>query len=200
MEPKQAEIEILEIKKIMTDSRRILVDDGKGFITWGMLVAVGLILSYLSVLKFIDWNITSIAWIVLIAGGWVYTYFQVRRERKHRRVSTFAGKVAGSIWGAAGVTMTIIGFAGSYSKLVPGMAISPLMASVMGAAFFVSGVIYGDKLFRILGAAWWAGSIVMFFWRSPHTLLMFALMMIFMQVVPGMILYRKWKSEVNKAV
>ena len=144
MEPKQAEIEILEIKKIMTDSRRILVDDGKGFIAWGALVAVGLIMSYLSVLRVMDWNLTSIAWIVLIAGGWVYTYFQVRRERKHRRVSTFAGKVAGTIWGAAGVTMTIIGFAGSYSKLVPGLAISPLMASVMGAAFFVSGVIYGD--------------------------------------------------------
>lgn len=195
----QAELELSEIKKIMEESRRIMVDDGLGFIIWGSLVAAGLISSYLSVLGYLAWNITSYAWIALIGSGWIITIIQVRKEKKERRAITFAGKVAGAIWGSAGVTMTIIGFIGSYTGLVKGMGISPLMACVLAAAFFVSGVIYNDKTFRYLSFGWWAGAIVMFFWHSPHTLLLFALMIILMQVLPGFIMYKKWKKEIKAA-
>lgn len=195
----QAELELSEIKKIMEDSRRILVDDGIGFIIWGTLVAAGLIFTYLSVLGYLSWEISSIAWFALIGAGWLITIFLVRKEKKERKVVSFPGKVAGAIWSSAGITMTIIGFVGSYSGLVKGMGISPLMACVLAAAFFVSGVIYNDKSFRLLGFGWWAGAIVMFFWHSPHTLLLFAMMIIFMQVLPGVIMYRKWKKEIIAA-
>lgn len=195
----QAELELSEIKKIMEDSRRIMVDDGLGFIIWGTLVAAGLIFSYLSVLGFLDWDITSIAWFVLIGAGWLITFLQFRKEKKKRKAVTFAGKVAGAIWGSAGITMTIIGFVGSYSGLIRGFGISPLMACVIAAAFFVSGVIYNDKSFRFLSFGWWTGALIMFFWRSPHTLLMFALMMLFMQALPGFIMYKKWKKEIIAA-
>ncbi len=199
MDTKQAELELSEIKRIMEDSRRIMVDDGTGFILWGFLVALGLISSYLSVLGYIEWNITSIAWFALIGLGWLITIFQLRREKKVRKSVSFAEKVAGAIWGSAGITMTIIGFVGSYTGLVKGMGISPLMACVLAAAFFVSGVIYNDKTFRYLSFGWWAGALVMFFWHSPHTLLLFAIMIILMQVLPGYMMYNKWKKEINAA-
>lgn len=199
MNSSQAELELSEIKKIMEESRRIMVDDGLGFIIWGSLVAAGLISSYLSVLGYLAWNITSYAWIALIGSGWIITIIQVRKEKKERRAITFAGKVAGAIWGSAGITMTIIGFVGSYTGLVKGMGISPLMACVLAAAFFVSGIIYNDKTFRYLSFGWWTGALVMFFWHSPHTLLLFALMIIFMQVLPGFIMYKKWKKEIKAA-
>ena len=199
MDTKQAELELSEIKRIMEDSRRIMVDDGTGFILWGSLVAMGLISSYLSVLGYLEWKVTSIAWFALIGLGWLITIFQLRREKKERKAVSFAGKVAGAIWGSAGITMTIIGFIGSYSGMVKGMGISPLMACVLAAAFFVSGVIYNDKTFRYLSFGWWAGALVMFFWYSPHTLLLFALMILFMQVLPGFIMYKKWKKEIKAA-
>ena len=199
MDTKQAELELSEIKRIMEDSRRIMVDDGTGFILWGSLVALGLISSYLSVLGYLEWKVTSIAWFALIGLGWLITIFQLRREKKERKAVSFAGKVAGAIWGSAGITMTIIGFVGSYTGLVKGMGISPLMACVLAAAFFVSGVIYNDKTFRYLSFGWWAGALVMFFWYSPHTLLLFALMILFMQVLPGFIMYKKWKKEIKAA-
>ncbi len=199
MDTKQAEFELSEIKRIMEDSRRIMVDDGTGFILWGSLVALGLISSYLSVLGYLEWKVTSIAWFALIGLGWLITIFQLRKEKKERKAVSFAGKVAGAIWGSAGITMTIIGFVGSYTGLVKGMGISPLMACVLAAAFFVSGVIYNDKTFRYLSFGWWAGALVMFFWYSPHTLLLFALMILFMQVLPGFIMYKKWKKEIKAA-
>jgi len=136
MDTKQAELELSEIKRIMEDSRRIMIDDGTGFILWGSLVAMGLISSYLSVLGYLEWKVSSIAWFALIGLGWLITIFQLRREKKERKAVSFAGKVAGAIWGSAGITMTIIGFVGSYSGLVKGMGISPLMACVLAAAFF----------------------------------------------------------------
>ena len=199
MDTKQAELELSEIKRIMEDSRRIMIDDGTGFILWGSLVAMGLISSYLSVLGYLEWKVTSIAWFALIGLGWLITIFQFRKEKKERKAVSFAGKVAGAIWGSAGITMTIIGFVGSYTGLVKGMGISPLMACVLAAAFFVSGVIYNDKTFRYLSFGWWAGALVMFFWYSPHTLLLFALMILFMQVLPGFIMYKKWKKEIKAA-
>jgi len=199
MDTKQAELELSEIKRIMEDSRRIMIDDGTGFILWGSLVAMGLISSYLSVLGYLEWKVSSIAWFALIGLGWLITIFQLRREKKERKAVSFAGKVAGAIWGSAGITMTIIGFVGSYSGLVKGMGISPLMACVLAAAFFVSGVIYNDKTFRYLSFGWWAGALVMFFWHSSHTLLLFALMILFMQVLPGYIMYKKWKKEIKAA-
>jgi len=131
MDTKQAELELSEIKRIMEDSRRIMIDDGTGFILWGSLVAMGLISSYLSVLGYLEWKVSSIAWFALIGLGWLITIFQLRREKKERKAVSFAGKVAGAIWGSAGITMTIIGFVGSYSGLVKGMGISPLMACVL---------------------------------------------------------------------
>ncbi len=191
----QAELELSVIKKIMEDSRKILIVDGINSIVWGSLVCSGLILTYLSVLNIVEWSITSIAWFVLIGSGWIFTIFQVRKEIKERKAVTFAGKVAGAIWGSAGITMTIIGFVGSYSGIVGGFGICPLMSCILAVAFFVSGVIYNDRLFRWLGFGWWAGAIVMFFWHSPHTLLLFALMMFFMQVLPGILMHKKWKKE-----
>jgi hypothetical protein len=183
MDAKQAELEISQIKRIMEESRGILIDDGTGFIVWGFLISTGLTLSYLSSRQILEWTVSSVAWILLIAAGWVYTLIQFRKEKKQSKAVTFAGRVSGAIWGSAGITMTIIGFAGSYSGMIGGSAISPLMACVIGLAYYVSGF------------GWWFGSVTMFFWRSPHTLLVFALMMLFMQVMPGIIMYKKWKKE-----
>lgn len=199
MDTRQAELEISQIKKIMEETRSILIDDGLGFIVWGLLISTGLLLTYFSVLGFTPWTLSNIAWFVLIGAGWVFTIIQVRKDRRQMKAVTFAGKVAGAIWGSAGITMTIIGFVGSYSGMIKGYGICPLMACVLAAAFFVSGVIYNHKMFRYLGFGWWAGAIIMFFWLSPHTLLMFSLMMIFMQVLPGVLMYSKWKKEIKAA-
>lgn len=199
MDTKQAELEISQIKKIMEETRSILIDDGLGFIVWGLLISTGLLLTYSSVLGFTPWTLSNIAWFVLIGAGWVFTIFQVRKERKQKQAVTFAGKVAGAIWGSAGITMTIIGFVGSYSGMIKGYGICPLMACVLAGSFFVSGVIHNQKMFRFLGFGWWGGAIIMFFWYSPHTLLLFALMMLFMQVLPGVLMYLKWKKEIKAA-
>jgi len=43
---KQAEIELSFIKKVIEDSKKITVDNGMGFILWGILGVAGIILTY----------------------------------------------------------------------------------------------------------------------------------------------------------
>jgi hypothetical protein len=189
-----AQQELAFIKKVMTDSRKILIDDGKGTIFWGLLISFGLLITYLSIAQ--NWEtFLSWFWPVLIAFGWTYTIItEIRHERK-RRVKTFAGKIMGAVWIAFGISATILGFVGTVSGAYHSVIISPLIAVLLGTGYLVSGLLYGKSWVSYLSIAWWGGAIVMFFMQSLETLLIMIGMMIFFQVIPGIILYREFKKE-----
>jgi hypothetical protein len=194
MEKQQAELEINMIKKIMEDSRRIVIDDGVGYIIWGVLVMAGLIATYAAIIshnyQYIPW-----AWIILMGGGWIYTIIiNVKKERR-RKIRTFAGKILGGLWISSGIAMTIIGFAGPGTGAISGYAVSPMISIVLGVAYFVSGIVYSQPWIRNLAIGWWAGAVLMLLWPGSYTLLVFAAMMALLQVLPGIILYHKFKKE-----
>ncbi len=186
--------ELAFIKKVMTDSRKILIDDGKGTIFWGLLISFGLLITYLSVVQ--NWEaFLSWFWPVLIAFGWIYTIVTEMRHERKRRVKTFAGKIMGAVWIAFGISATIIGFVGTISGAYHSVIISPLIAVLLGTGYLVSGLLYGKSWVSYLSIAWWGGAIVMFFMQNLETLLIMIGMMILFQVIPGIILYREFKKE-----
>ncbi len=189
-----AQQELAFIKKVMTDSRKILIDDGKGTIFWGLLISFGLLITYLSVVQ--NWGaFLSWFWPVLIAFGWIYTIVTEIRSEKKRRVKTFAGKIMGAVWIAFGISATILGFVGTVSGAYHSVIISPLIAVLLGTGYLVSGLLYGKSWVSYLSIAWWGGAIVMFFMQNLETLLIMIGMMILFQVIPGIILYREFKKE-----
>ena len=189
-----AQQELAFIKKVMTDSRKILIDDGKGTIFWGLLISFGLLITYLSIAQ--RWEV-SLGWFwpVLISFGWIYTIFTERRYDRRRKVKTFAGKIMGAVWIAFGISATILGFVGSLSGAYHGVIISPLISVLLGTGYLVSGFLYGKTWVSYLAIAWWVGAIVMFFMQNLETLLIMIGMMILFQVIPGIILYREFKKE-----
>ena len=194
MEKQQAELEINMIKKIMDDSRRIVTDDGVGYIIWGVLVIAGLLSTYFAI-TFEKYNYILWAWVILIGGGWIYTIVINVKKDRNRKVRTLAGKILGGLWVSAGIAMTLIGFIGTSTGAIRGYAISPMMSIVLGIAYFVSGIVYSQPWIRNLAIGWWAGAVLMMLWPGSYTLLVFAAMMALLQVLPGIILYLKWKKE-----
>lgn len=189
-----AQQELAFIKKVMTDSRKILIDDGKATIFWGLLISFGLLITYFSVAQ--GWE-TSLSWFwpALIGFGLIYTIVtEIRHERK-RRVITFAGKIVGAVWIAFGISATIIGFVGTVSGAYHSVIISPLIAVLLGTGYLVSGLLYGKSWVSYLSIAWWGGAIIMFLMQNLETLLIMISMMILFQVIPGIILYREFKRE-----
>ena len=178
---------------------RILIDDGKGFIFWGILVTVGLLLTYSAIAG--EWTI-SLAWLWpgLIGFGWIYTLVtEIRSERK-RKTKTFAGKIMGGLWLSIGISATILGFVGTLSGAYHGVYISPLISIVLGIGSY-AGLLYGKSWLSLLSIGWWAGAIIMFFMHNLETLLIMIGMMFFLQIIPGIILFKRFKNEkesVNK--
>jgi hypothetical protein len=199
MEKQQAELEINMIKKIMEDSRKIVIEDGIGYIVWGLLVFVGMISSYFAVLTK-QYNYTIWIWVILISGGWAYTIISYFLKDSKKKASTLAGKILGGLWISTGISMTLIGFVGPLSHSIGGYTVTPLISIMLGIAYFVSGIVYGQGWIRNLAAGWWAGAVVMFFWPGLQMFLIFAAMMALLQIIPGIILYLKFKKEYRPAI
>ena len=191
-----AQQELAFIKKVMEDSRQIIIDDGKGFIFWGILIAFGLFITYLANAGKWEFSLGWF-WLALIAIGWIVTFIiQIRAEKK-KSTKTFAGKIMGALWIGCGVAMTIIGFIGSITDAYSGVFINPLIAVVLGIGYLVSGVLQGKTWVSLLAIGWWAGAILMFYLHNLETLLIMVGMMIVLQTIPGIIIYRESKKELT---
>ena len=91
--------------------------------------------------------------------------------------------------------MTLFGFIAPLSGAVNGVFISPMISVVLGIAYFVSGFLYDSKWISFLSFGWWGGAIIMFFYPGMQVFLVMSLMLILLQIVPGIILYIKFRKE-----
>lgn len=196
MQESTAQQELSFIKKIMEDSRRIIVDDGLDFIFWGIVASTGLIITYLLIITE-KWEYIKWAWIVLIAIGWIFSISRGIKREKKKTAFTFTGKILSVTWAACGITMTIIGLIGIFTEAIKGIYISPSVSLVLGIAYAVTGTVYKNKWIASLSIGWWIGSIFMFVLPGIHNILMMAIMMLVFQIIPGITLYNRYKKELN---
>ena len=194
MDEKRAAEELNFIKNIINESRSSFALNGKPYIFWGILIVVGLFLEFTR--KFYNWEFhyMFIVWIFLVAIGWLYAFVEYRKRKGESKTTTLGKKILGSVWLACGVTMTIFGFLGTLSGAIKGLYVSPVISMILAIAYYVTGVIYDYKWQRNLSIGWWLGAIFLFFYPSQYTNLIMALMMIGLQIIPGIILLNKVKS------
>ena len=201
MEQFDAQQELAFIKKVMADSRRVTAENGLDYIVWGVIVALGLFGTYaLDRLHATEWAIGGwiflALWIAVMGGGWAFSLIRYLRYQRRAHVHTLAGRMLGSIWLACGIAIMMFIFIGGPTKLNDP---SPVIATVLGMGFFLSGILLGSLPLKVASICWWLGAVVMFFNRTyPHIqLLIFGSMMVLFQIVPGVILYRKWNQTAN---
>jgi hypothetical protein len=192
-------IEELEfIKKVINDTQKVIIDNGFGFIFWGIIIVIGLLSTYASVL--FDFHFPyALNWIVVIGTGWTYSIYSGIKYGKRAKVHTFSGKLLGAVWSSAGIAMTILGFVGTFSGAYNGVYISPIVSTILGIAVFISGFLYGKRWLTYISAGWWIGAIIMFIYPYLYTLLLMSSMVIVFQIIPGIIIYRESKKLKDEA-
>lgn len=196
MKENEALEELKFIKKVIDDSKKVIIDNGTGYIMWGVLIVVGLLSTYFGILtKY--YFAYSYNWIIVVATGWILSYFISKKNRASHTTRTFASKIIGSVWLAAGITLTLTGFVPYLSGAISGIYISALMAAVLGIPYFISGVIYDRTWIMCLSIPWWIGSVIMFIYPGLYTLPMMAGMIFLFQIIPGIILYMQFKKEIE---
>ena len=198
METKQAELELTVIKKIMEDSRRINLDNGIHYIFWGVLVTFALIINYILLITKTNMNYIGLIWFVLMISGAIIDGIIGRRQNKKAKVHTYAGNILGALWIASGIAMFMFGFLGTVTKAYNPIFISPIISVSLGVSFFTSGAIQQINWLRNIAFGWWIGAVFMFIFPSVHTLLIFAIMLICLQVIPGIILNKKSKEYISE--
>ncbi|MCX7878150.1 MAG: hypothetical protein N2510_05840, partial [Ignavibacteria bacterium] len=66
-------------------------------------------------------------------------------------------------------------------------------------SYSVSGEIQQMNWFKFISLGWWSGGILLFIFPGLHSLLVFAVMMICFQLIPGVILYRRFKKIIRQS-
>ncbi|MBL8018013.1 MAG: hypothetical protein JNK43_12130 [Ignavibacteria bacterium] len=191
----QAEHELALIRKIMQDSRNAVSDNGWHYIYWGTIVTVLLVVNYFMAINRVSGNTQGFMWFVtMISASIIEGIIEKQREKKVR-VKTFAGKLLNSLWAASGFCMFMLGFAGTITGAYSPLFIFPLISTVLGLAYFVSGAIQQIKWLRYISVCWWAGAALMFYYAGIHSMLVFAGMLVCFQVIPGVLLYLRSKKQ-----
>jgi hypothetical protein len=196
METSTAQEELSFIRKIMEDSRSSYADDGKPKILWGAIVAVAMLYTYAQALADSDLYVSWV-WIGLSIFGWAYIFWYKSKREKQEKTKTYTGKIIGAIWGGCGAAIALtvmLTMATSFfhiDMILHPVALCPMTAIIIGIAYFLDGTVRIVPWVRNLSLAWWVGAIVMFFWPSVHVLLLYAVMVIAFQFIPGVVLLRR---------
>lgn len=194
----QPQEELLYIRKIMAESRGQVADDGKPSIIWGLIVCIGLLFTYYEAVN--GGDIAGWIWLGLSVCGWIYMFGWVRRKRQRQRVRTFADRITGAIWGSVGISITLFVFETQISYLIDRpVELHPIFIAYgvsffLAIGYYISGILYEIPWLKWFGIGWWAVAIVFIFWPGLHTLLIYAGAELFLQVLPGILLLRKYQS------
>lgn len=204
MDPKTAQEELAFIRKVIVDSRRVAVDNGLDYIVWGVLVSAGMFATVALEQLRVRGNAYLWLWIAVMGGGWAFSLVRHLRESSAQAVRTLSGSILNSLWLSCGIVIMILIFVGGpLLRQSP----SPAIAAVLGIGYLVSGVLLDFTYFKVSAIALWAGSAAMFYLESQSgralfsgfhaDILLFAVMMVLFQVLPGIILYRRWRRELG---
>ncbi len=198
---KNAEESLRLIKSLVEDNRKLALGSGMPSIIWGIFVIVALMLTYWGVHKpmMTGWYYMFV-WVIATGLGWTITML-VEGKREKSKVSTYSEQILGVIWLAQGVAMMILAFVASTAGVVNLYAISPMMGTILGSAYFINGHLNQYKWLKLVGIFWWIASIALFYlvkvevYGGSKTLLYFAGLMFLLQVVPGIKLELLWRRE-----
>ncbi|HET6400263.1 MAG TPA: hypothetical protein VFH95_02600 [Candidatus Kapabacteria bacterium] len=208
--PSRPEEELQFIRKILDESRARFAQSGEPYIVWGLIIAIGMGVTYLSLILQRDLY-TAYVWFALILFGWgSMIYFYRKRRKEEAGSKSIIDKIDTAVWTACGgsIGLLVIMFMLSdaingYDPNLPNLAaINPLFicflsAMIIGIAFFISGTVNQIPWLRNTAFAWWASSVTMMvFSSSIHVIGLYALMLILFQVVPGIILQRRYRRIV----
>ncbi|MBX7044624.1 MAG: hypothetical protein K1X86_02205 [Ignavibacteria bacterium] len=201
METSQVQSELSYIKSVMEKSRPSIVINGWHFIMWGILSTFGILNTYLAILSGPKSDQIYIAWIIIVVFGWICSFGISYYEKKKgiiKRTKALNESLVHKVIYASNAAMIILGFVAPLTRVFSPYAICPSIAAILGIMYFMIGSIVENKMIRNLGFAWWLGSVILFVITmdknlAVHSLLAYAVMMVFLQVIPGFILNKKFQ-------
>jgi hypothetical protein len=180
------------IRKVINDTRQCFIYDGKSFIIWGILVIIGQIANYFTIIYGVakyDWYM----WTALALVGWFWSIWEYRQKRITVKAITITERAINAVWGSCGITMMILIFLAPAIKVYNVAFVDPMVCSILGIAYFTTGTL-SFKWMRYNAFGWWLGALIMFIWPGLYEMLFLPALLLVLQVIPGFVMYYQWKK------
>lgn len=183
------------IRAVMQETRKSAVDNGLHYILWGTLICCSSLIAF--ILYRFDLNFhAGIYWGCTISIGYLGSFLINRHQKNYKTARTLAVRIVQGVWIACGVTMCLIGFAGGIFRQAN---LTGAICMVTGIGFYVSGILYNSRWIQYYcSAGWWLGGVLMFILPLFYTLPLLMILMIAFQIIPGIVLNRQWKKELDR--
>ena len=175
---------------MIEDSKRKVFDNGIHYIIWGILVALACTGTFF-LIETQNYSYINRLWAVIYITGGIVSFIIGAKQRK-KLPTTFLCKVILSLWHSSLAVLGFTVFAALYSPYISDEITVLFPALILCIAHYVSGHICENNILKISGICWFASSFVFLFWVSSYNLLLFAILIIVLQVIPGITLYRKY--------
>lgn len=180
------------IRQVMEQTRRYTAAKGIFFVIWGVAVSTSLLLTWLQVAGTIGGSQWAV-WIPSTAIAWGLTLYFAWRQQQDSAVPHHAHLI-GMNWTAVGVAMMFMFFVGMGRGTLGYAAIPGLSALLVGIGIFNSGHLSGIRWLAAVGVAWLLGGALMLAFPGLHNLLGMAVLLVFGQIVPGLVLMRQERA------
>jgi hypothetical protein len=198
MTQENIEQDLQYIKKALESNRRMLADNGIFYILWGIMAVVGTPFSYILV-NMNMMHILPFYWLGLII---VFFFIQRLIDKKTgpgEHVDTFGWKLFNAVWKMVGITAVLWSILYFTTAKIPVGVFIAVICTFFGIAYYLTGIINDVKFLTRLSYAWWLGSVILVTWEYIFDLyyiaLFFAGLILVLQVIPGIIIYKKWKKN-----
>jgi uncharacterized membrane protein HdeD (DUF308 family) len=197
---KNADDSLKFIKSLVEDNRKLALGSGMPSIIWGIFVITALLLTYWGIHKPMTNGLYyMLVWLTASGLGWLVSTL-AERKREKCSVSTYSQQILGVIWICHGIVMMILAFVATSAGVISWEAISPMMGTILGSAYFINGWLNKYKWLSVVGILWWISSIAMFYlmyqpFMVSNSLLYFAALMFLLQIIPGIKLEMQWRKE-----
>lgn len=185
------------LDSIRKDSQRLLADNGTNFILWGILVIVSWLLTYIvqsyGISDHLGW-----LYLLIFGSGWVYMAYSSRREAKRETGNPLVIKLTAAIWLSVLGSASLVALFGAVTETIDLNRLASVIFTILGIAYYLQGVLAGTKWVSALAFGWWGGSILLYFISGLWAGIVSSLMMLALQIIPGIIFNLQWKTQFNK--
>jgi hypothetical protein len=197
MNEKEAQENLVVIRKMIDETKQAVVTSGSMYIFWGVISLLAVVVTYVLVFSQL-YQYIFINWLVLMSLGFAYSvYHGVTRERK-AKVTSFSDRAVGYTWFGCGITLMILGFVAPVAGVYPDQMIPAVVAVVVGSACFITGQLCQWKLLTWASLLWWAGGIAMMFLKTESRFMIFPFLIIVGYLIPGFILRANYRKQSRK--
>jgi hypothetical protein len=191
----QAREDIAFIRRAIEEGGAYASADSPDMVVWGIAVALG----YLGTYGFIrGWSPLppGLLWAVCNGLPWLYSLRRLFRRLIGGGVaSAVRGPMARALsmlWLGCGIFLTTLGIVAMWTGAVREGWFSPVVAGVMGIAFFASASLSNLPWLRWIAIGWWIGVLAIFVLRhQPEALPLAAVLMLVLLAGPGLVLLQR---------